>query len=370
MYGRIIESRRGTTKTAPQKHTNGQIGDFPRRPFESICIDAIHIRPYLALVSVDHFSGFTSAYAIDNERIETLINATLSLCLRFIVPKMIRLDNHRSFKSTKFIDAMNKMDITLSFTTPANSQANGACERRIRQVQERLKTLTMNNVVNGSESMTIMDLQTCIDLIVFEINMSPRNNKICPLMIMTGIEPSFQIHTPHILKESEEPHGQRLTDLRNEIQARIAKDYENEASAEITPSQEMKLKVGDFVRIQKASVATKTKREQTRYSKEIYQIKEILNRYGTVKIMEVKETDKIDRRRPEIRIISVKKLKRIIDRSKLIETYEKKTQKEWAKDCEVPKEVGHKSTSPKKWAEEVKVPRSGQKSPKKWAVEV
>ena len=76
--------------SAPQKHTNGQIGDFPRRQFESICIDAIHIRPYLALVSVDHFSGFTSAYAIANERIETLINATLSLCLRFIEPKMIR----------------------------------------------------------------------------------------------------------------------------------------------------------------------------------------------------------------------------------------------------------------------------------------
>jgi hypothetical protein len=104
--------------TAPQKHTERQIGNFPRRPFESMAIDVVHVRPLMVLISVDHFSGFTSGYAIVDEKIETLINATLSLCLRFIVPKTIRLDNHRSFKSNKFIDAMHKMDIDLSFTTP------------------------------------------------------------------------------------------------------------------------------------------------------------------------------------------------------------------------------------------------------------
>jgi hypothetical protein len=359
--------------TVPHGHIEKQIGDFPKRPFDSICIDVIHIRPVMALVSVDHFSGFTSAYVIADEKIETLINATLSLCLRFIVPKMIRLDNHRSFRSSKFIETMNKMDIALSFTTPANSQANGACERRIRQIQERLKTLTINRVIPGKESLSIIDLQTCVDLIAFEINISPRNNKICPLSIMTGIEPSFEIHAPTTIGLSDDPQGQRLSELRDAIQSRIAQEYENEAVSEIIIPHDIKFKIGDIVRIKKVPLPNKSKREQIKYSKETYRVKEILSKYGTVTIVEIKEDDKVDRRRPETRIISIKKLKKVLDRSKLIEEYANngKTCIKHQKNTnlvngkpESPKGVGREIARPKEWADKSQEVGQDNSSPK------
>ncbi|CBY40974.1 unnamed protein product, partial [Oikopleura dioica] len=212
-----------------------------------------------------------------DEQVSTLINSVLCLSFRFGMPRTIRLDNHRSFQANEFKETMAKMGIGLSFTSPSNSQANGKCERQIRSIQERLRILTIEEVLPPKEAITLLELQTVIEYIVLEVNTTRKTDKKSPLEILTGIEPHLGVHLSKGLgiTQDSSTQKQRLAILRREVQEKLAEEIEKQANSTLENIEDVKLKVNDLVRIRKLAKVGQTKREQIKFSSEIYKIIEV-----------------------------------------------------------------------------------------------
>ena len=86
------------------------------------------------LVMVDHFSKFVIAELVHSMMSDETVNVLLAMLLKYNITECcIRSDN--AFKSTKFIETMEMLNIHVRFGIPYNSQSNSEVERMNRSVR-------------------------------------------------------------------------------------------------------------------------------------------------------------------------------------------------------------------------------------------
>ena len=117
---------------------------FCSTPLEVVSVDNIHCSPFYIQVGTCNFSGYTEAVCLANEKENSICQGITMLLCRLQMPRLVRLDNHRSHHSSKFKELMERMGTATSFTTPQNSRSNGTVERRNQIFQMRLKAMSQS----------------------------------------------------------------------------------------------------------------------------------------------------------------------------------------------------------------------------------
>ena len=94
---------------------------------------------------IDHFTGFTFAKALKNQRAYTTTKALAKLFLNFGIPTTVLSDNGSNFVSKLTKDLISFLNINKLVTSPYHPQANGKIENRHKIFSNVLSIYTKDN---------------------------------------------------------------------------------------------------------------------------------------------------------------------------------------------------------------------------------
>jgi hypothetical protein len=93
------------------------------------------------LVITDYFTKWTEAYALPNQKAETVAKAIVeNFCVRFGMPRVLHSDLGSNFESRLFSEMCSLLGVRKTHTTPYRPQANGVVERFNRTMAAMLKS--------------------------------------------------------------------------------------------------------------------------------------------------------------------------------------------------------------------------------------
>ena len=109
------------------------------RPMETLGVDIMHFKGKAALVSVDYFSGYISIGFLKAETSDAVIRSMNNHFRKFGLAERIISDNGPCFKSEKFRDFCEELEIKHTTSSPHYHEGNGRVERAIQTVRQMLK---------------------------------------------------------------------------------------------------------------------------------------------------------------------------------------------------------------------------------------
>uniref|UniRef100_A0A0K0FSN1 Integrase catalytic domain-containing protein n=1 Tax=Strongyloides venezuelensis TaxID=75913 RepID=A0A0K0FSN1_STRVS len=125
------------------------------RPFENLAVDICGpIQPTsqrgnkFIIIFIDSMTRFTMAYPIKKYDYEHIIECLQDLVFTHGAPVSIRCDNAPNFKSHSWKDALDVVNINLQHSTEYHSRGNSLAERALRNLQDGLKKLIKEDVLN------------------------------------------------------------------------------------------------------------------------------------------------------------------------------------------------------------------------------
>jgi hypothetical protein len=93
------------------------------------------------LVITDYFTKWTEAYALPNQKAETVAKAIVeNFCVRFGMPRVLHSDLGTNFESKLFGEMCRLLGVRKTHTTPYRPQANGQVERFNRTMAAMLQS--------------------------------------------------------------------------------------------------------------------------------------------------------------------------------------------------------------------------------------
>uniref|UniRef100_A0A0K0FSN2 RNA-directed DNA polymerase n=1 Tax=Strongyloides venezuelensis TaxID=75913 RepID=A0A0K0FSN2_STRVS len=137
-----------------QKHCEMKTIQYSR-PFENLAVDICgSIQPTsqrgnkFIIIFIDSMTRFTMAYPIKKYDYEHIIECLQDLVFTHGAPVSIRCDNAPNFKSHSWKDALDVVNINLQHSTEYHSRGNSLAERALRNLQDGLKKLFKEDVLN------------------------------------------------------------------------------------------------------------------------------------------------------------------------------------------------------------------------------
>ena len=109
------------------------------RPMEIIGIDLMDYKGKSALVSVDYYSGYITFDFVESSTTDTIITTLNKSFQRFGLVEKILSDNGPCFRSDKFTQFCNALEIKHMTSSPYFHQGNGRVERSIQTVKQMLR---------------------------------------------------------------------------------------------------------------------------------------------------------------------------------------------------------------------------------------
>lgn len=109
------------------------------RPMEILGIDLMDFKGEHAMVAIDYFSGYVMVDYIQNETSEAVIATLNNNFRKFGLAEKIISDNGPCFKSEKFNQFCEDLEISHITSSPHYHQSNGRAERAIQTVKQILK---------------------------------------------------------------------------------------------------------------------------------------------------------------------------------------------------------------------------------------
>lgn len=128
---------------------------IPTYPSEILHIDIIEMRNEKFITCIDKFSKFAKFFHIKNKSVLHLRDKIIKALHFFTAPKILVMDNEKSFISPIVMDYLKTLGIDVYLTPSQRSEVNGAVERvhstiieMIRCLQEEYKDLTLKELIN------------------------------------------------------------------------------------------------------------------------------------------------------------------------------------------------------------------------------
>lgn len=114
---------------------------LPEGPWKELAVDLLGPLPTgeSLLVVVDYFSRYYEIVVLRDTKAEIVIDKLDEIFSRFGYPVSIRSDNGPQFKSEKYSQYLESINVKAVLTTPKWAQANGEVERQNHSIMKRIK---------------------------------------------------------------------------------------------------------------------------------------------------------------------------------------------------------------------------------------
>lgn len=128
---------------------------IPTYPSEILHIDIMEIKTEKFISCIDKYSKFAKFFHIKNKSVLHLREKLIKILHYFTIPKLLVMDNEKSFVSPIIVDYLKTLKIESYLTPSQKSEVNGTVERVhstvieiVRCLQDEYKDLTLKELIN------------------------------------------------------------------------------------------------------------------------------------------------------------------------------------------------------------------------------
>lgn len=248
-------------------------------------IDIMSFGHLKVLIACDAYSKYIKYRIMKDETAETVTEAFLTILLEWGPPQIVTSDNGACFVASQFREAMALMNINHVRIAPRNLRGNGAAERSVGLIQEKLRCHQPRK--DGT------DLSLALAIAVFELNSRIlRECKYSPSELCFHFTGHWYGQLPELSETAlkrNSPQMQKLRKMITEVEKQMVNARMQKLKA-IESKSSCKLKQGDIVKLRRQQKVGELKKLTRPFSTKNYRVLKVFHHTQSVLLEEVVES--------------------------------------------------------------------------------